>query len=205
MRCIPGTGCLLIVVVVAIGCRSPYHQDQLALLGAGTGAIAGAAIGEATGNTAGGAVIGGVLGAATGSAVGSHMDEVEARNQALYQQRLGRTLEGATTHQDVIAMSAAGLGDQVIISHIKRHGVANIPNAQDLIYLKTNGVSDVVLTAMQNPPSQPATVVSAPVRERVIVEEHHYGPYWGPPRYVHRRHHHHRRHSGVSWGISVRN
>ncbi len=196
---------IVFVIVVAaaasLGCRSPYHQDQLGVLGAGTGALAGAAIGSASGHTAGGAIIGGLVGATAGSAVGSHMDEVEARNQALFQQRLGRRIEGQTTFDDVIAMSKAGLSDQVITAHIRRHGVAQVPSAPDLIYLKNNGVSDIVINTLQNPPVE---VVSAPapVRDRVIVEEHYYGPapYCGP-HWHHRRHYHHR--PGVHWGITV--
>jgi len=196
----------LVVSAASLGCRSPYHQDQLGAFGAGTGALAGAAIGSASGHTAGGAIIGGLVGATAGSAVGAHMDEVEARNQALFQQRLGRRLEGQTTFDDVIAMSKAGLSDQVITAHIRRHGVAQVPSAPDLIYLKNNGVSDVVINMMQNPPVE---VVSALVRERVIVEEHHYGPgpYWGPDPYCgphwHHRRHYHRHRPGVHWGISV--
>ncbi|MFN3148720.1 glycine zipper domain-containing protein [Bremerella sp.] len=190
---------VVIFSAASVGCRSPYHQDQLGVLGAGTGALAGAAIGSASGHTAGGAIIGGLVGATAGSAVGAHMDEVEARNQALFQQRLGRSIEGQTTFDDVIAMSKAGLGDQVITTHIRRHGVAQVPSAHDLVYLKTNGVSDGVINAMQNPPVE---VVSAPVRDRVIVEEHYYGPapYCGP-HWHHRRHYHHR--PGVHWGITV--
>ena len=189
----------IFISAASLGCRSPYHQDQLGVFGAGTGALAGAAIGSASGHTAGGAIIGGLVGATAGSAVGAHMDEVEARNQALFQERLGRRLEGQTTFDDVIAMSKSGLGDQVITTHIRRHGVAQVPSAPDLIYLKNNGVSDAVINAMQNPPVE---VVSAPVRDRVIVEEHYYGPapYCGP-HWHHRRHYHHR--PGVHWGITV--
>ncbi|MEX1039788.1 MAG: glycine zipper domain-containing protein [Pirellulaceae bacterium] len=191
------------------GCRSPYHQDQLAMVGAGTGAIAGAAIGNASGGSSlGGAALGGIVGAVAGSAVGQGMDETEARNRALIEDRLGRQVQGQTTYDDVVAMTRAGLGDQVIITHIRYHGMAQSPTAQDLIYLKNGGVSDPVLAVMQNPPPV-QQVASAPPRH-VIVEEHHYGPgpwgpyYYGPPRryYRHPRHHHHR--SGVSWGVSVR-
>ncbi len=195
---------VLLLSSVTLGCRSPYHQDQLALVGAGTGALAGAAIGNATGSTAGGAIIGGLVGATAGSAVGSHMDEVEARNQALFQQHLGRRIEGATTFDDVIAMSRAGLGEQVIITHIRRHGVAQVPQAPDLIYLKNSGVPDSVINAMQNPPVD--VVRTAPATQPVIIEEHHYGPYWGPPPYRYHRHHrhyHHHHRPGVSWGITI--
>lgn len=187
----------------SVGCRSPYYQDKLALIGAGTGALAGAAIGNASGHSTGGAIIGGIVGATAGGAVGSHMDEVEERNQALFQQRLGRSVEGATTYTDVIAMTNAGLSDQVITTHIRRHGVAQVPEAQDLIYLKENGVSDAVITTLQAPPPTQVVKTVAPPPRTVIVEEYHYGRpyYWGPPPPRRRVHHH----PGVSWGFSFSN
>lgn len=187
------------LVVVAIGCRSPYAQDRLAAAGALTGTVAGAAIGSATGNAGAGALIGAGVGAVAGSATGAAIDESEARNQALFQQRLGRQLAGATTFQDVAAMSQAGLGDQVIISHINSHGVATAPSPQDLIQLKNAGVSDNVLAALQNPPRvvQPVQYVDS---RPIIVEERYYDPWCGPPHY-HYRHHRHPAH--VSWSIGV--
>lgn len=193
----------------ASGCRSPYHQDQLGLVGAGTGAVAGAAIGNATGGSSlGGAALGGIVGAVAGSAVGQGMDEAEARNRALIQERLGRQMEGRVTYDDVVAMTGAGLGDQVIITHIRYHGMAQIPTAHDLIHLKNAGVSDPVLGVMQNPP--PVEQVASVPERQVIVEEHHYGPdpwgpyYYGPPRRYYRHHPRYRR-PGVSWGVTFRN
>ncbi|MFI4874034.1 MAG: glycine zipper domain-containing protein [Blastopirellula sp. JB062] len=186
-------------VVLSIGCRSPYQQDRLAAVGGLTGAVAGAAIGNATGNTGAGALIGAGVGAVAGSAVGQGIDETEARNQALIQERLGRQLAGATTFQDVAAMSQAGLGDQVIISHINSHGVARAPTPQDLINLKNSGVSDPVLAALQNPPQvvQPVKYVES---RPVIIEERYYDPWCYRPYY--RRHPRHR-HPHVSWSIGV--
>ncbi|WP_161603359.1 glycine zipper domain-containing protein [Blastopirellula marina] len=193
---------LAALIVTAIGCRSPYAQDRLAAAGGLTGAVAGAAIGNATGNTAAGALIGAGVGAVAGSAVGSSIDETDARNQAIFQERLGRQLAGATTFQDVAAMSQAGLGDQVIISHINRHGVATSPTPQDLIQLKSAGVSDPVLAALQNPPPlvQPVRYVDS---RPVIIQESYYDPWCAPPyyRYRHPRHHHHPPH--VSWSVGV--
>ncbi|MCC9608153.1 glycine zipper domain-containing protein [Blastopirellula sp. JC732] len=189
------------LVVAAVGCRSPYAQDRLAAAGGLTGAVAGAAIGSATGNAGAGALIGAGVGAVAGSATGAAIDESEARNQAIIQERLGRQLAGATTFQDVVAMSQAGLGDQVIIAHINKHGVATPPTPQDLIGLKNSGVSDAVLATLQNPPPiiQPVRYVD---RRPVVVEEVVYDPWcYGPPyRY---RHHHHHHPPGVSWSIGV--
>ncbi|PQO34062.1 hypothetical protein C5Y96_09800, partial [Blastopirellula marina] len=179
----------------------PYAQDRLAAAGGLTGAVAGAAIGSATGNAGAGALIGAGVGAVAGSATGAAIDEQEARNQAIIQQSLGRQLAGATTFQDVVAMSQAGLGDQVIITHINKHGVATPPTPQDLIGLKSAGVSDPVLATLQNPPPlvQPVRYVD---RRPVVVEEVYYDPWCYHPPYRY-RHHRHCPPPGVSWSIGV--
>jgi len=193
---------LVAAVLAATGCRSPYYADQGALTGGLAGAGIGALIGDASGNAGAGALIGSAVGATSGALIGNGLDEIEARNQALIQQSLGRQLAGAATTDDVVAMSQAGLSDEVIVTHLRVHGVARVPTADDLIRLKQQQVSDRVLQAMQNPPPA-AVAVSGPA----VVEEHYYvapPPVYGPPwRY---RHHHHPRAcrpGGVSWGLSM--
>lgn len=183
---------ILVFSITSSGCRSPYHQDRLAATGGVAGAIAGAAIGEANGNPAAGAVIGTVVGAITGSAIGESMDESEARNQAIIEQQLGHQLAGATSFEDVIAMSQANLGDTVIITHIQNHGVFTHPTAHDLIHLKNSGVSDSVLSALQNPPQPrtPVKTVAAPAPRPIIIRERYHDPYWCHDDFHHRPRHH---------------
>jgi hypothetical protein len=188
------------------GCRSPYYADKGAALGAAAGAITGAAIGNNNGNTAAGAIIGTAVGALTGAAIGDSIDADVARNQALIEQRMGRRMAGAATIPDVIALSKAGLSDDVIVSHIKANGVAAPLRSDDLITLSSNGVSDAVIKAMQNPPLPPTYV--APASRPVVIEEHHYvvpPPYYCDPWYPHYYRPHPRHRSGVSWGVSFRN
>lgn len=193
-------------LVLAAGCRSPYYADHGALAGGLVGAGAGAAIGQHNGNALAGAVIGSAVGAITGNAVGESIDEDIARNNAIIEQRMGRQFSGAVTTTDVVAMSQSGLSEEVIVTHIRANGMAQRPQAGDLIALKNQGVSDRVINAMQQPPvprvSQPVYAAPPPV----IVEEHYYGrPYYGPPPGYWRHHHHghHRHHRpGVSWGFS---
>lgn len=181
----------------AAGCKSPYHADQLG----GAGALVGAGVGAAVtkSNPLAGAAVGALVGGASGTIIGDALDESEARNQALFQQRMGRQFSGSVTNQDIIAMSQAQLGDQVIISHIRNHGVTAPPTAADLVLLKQQGVSDPVLLAMQQPPPGPP-VYAAPPPRPVVVEEHYWGPgpwgprYYGPPH----RHYHGPR---VGWAI----
>ena len=181
-----------LILVCTSGCT--YHSNRLAGVGAVTGAIAGAAIGKDPKAAAIGAGIGGM----TGAAVGGSLDEQQARNEALIAQRMGQSLNGAVTHQQVVAMTQAGLSDAVITTHINTYGVAQPPHANDLIALRQAGVSDAVLNSLQTA-SVPRVAAAPPV----ILEEHIVSPvvhvpfHHCPPRYRHR--------SGVHWGFSFSN
>ncbi len=194
---------LLFVVSIISGCRSPYHSDKFGLFGGLAGAGLGAAIGEASGKSAEGALVGAAIGSLTGAVLGDQLDEVEARNQAMIERQLGRQMAGAVTIDDAIAMSKAGLGDEVIRTHIAAYGVARSLHAQDLIMLKQQGVSDAVIQSLQSPPSRATRSQDPPPRRAppVIVEEHYYGSPF-PFSWRGYGRHHHRRRPGVSWGFS---
>ena len=72
------------------------------------------------GNTGAGALVGAGVGVLGGATVGSGIDESEARNRALIEARLGRQLAaGAVSPEDVVAMSRAGVNEEVIINQIR--------------------------------------------------------------------------------------
>ena len=207
---------LVALTISTLGCASPYYADRGAGVGALTGAGLGALVGEGSGHTAEGAVVGAAVGAISGAVIGDHIDKDIARNNAEVQARMGRQMAGAVTTADVVAMSQAGLGDEVIATHIQANGVAQRPQAGDLIILKNQGVSDRVINALQNAPPPGGAVVAAPMYAQpmysqpmygppVIVEEHFYGP---PVVYARPRHWHHGppppRQVGWSVGISGR-
>lgn len=182
----------LATALLLMGCASPYRADQGALFGGLTGAGLGAVVGSAVGDPLAGAAIGAGAGVLTGAVVGGELDKIEARNRAEIETRLGRQLAaGAVTFEDVIAMTRAGVSEEVIVNHVRIHGPARLPQANDLIYLQQNGVSQRVVQAMQQPPTQQGapTVVAAPQPPpQVIVAEPYYGPAWhggwvyAPPR-----------------------
>jgi len=123
------------------------------------------------------------VGALTGAAIGNGMDETEARNRAYIEQRLQRRVAaGATTIDDVVSMHNAGVSDQVIVTHLRYHGLVRELTAQDLIALQQQGLSPAVIQAMQTPPAAPAqpqtVVVGQPAPPPVIVEEYYYGHPW---------------------------
>jgi hypothetical protein len=183
---------LCMAVVSTTGCQSPYHSDQGALMGGLLGAGTGAIVGGATGHPGAGAAIGAGVGALSGAAIGNGMDEVEANNRAMIAQQLGRQVApGAVTPGDVIAMTKAGVNEELIVNHVHAHGMATPLQAADLIQLQQEGVSTQVISQMQASPPRPAqpVVVQQAGPPPVIIEEYRYSPYWGPGCYPYHRWH----------------
>lgn len=207
-------GTLLIFSSLSTGeLSAQQHTTRGTLFGGVAGALAGAAIGDRNDEAAAGALIGGVLGGLTGAAIGNSVDQEQARTHAYYQQRLAE-VRRAVTASDVVTMSRNGLGDAVIINQIRENGVARRLEVADVIALHQQGVSEPVITAMQQAPlaSTIAPSYAAPVvieRERYVAPHvivtpapryHYYyrpHPHYCPPHYRHRPQ------SGVSWSLHV--
>jgi outer membrane protein with glycine zipper len=198
---------VLLLPFFASGCHSPYYADRGALFGGLTGAGVGAVVGDAAGNAGAGAIIGSAVGALTGAAVGENIDADLARSKAEIEARMGRQMQGAVTPQDVIAMTQAGLSDDVITTHIRANGMAQPLAVGDLIGLRNMGVRDSVINAMQQTPPRAAQVAPGyypaypgyPPPGRQMIVEHYYQP-WGPPPPA--VYYHHRPRGRVSWGVS---
>lgn len=182
----PSVG-LTLAIVSLFGCASPYHQDQGTLFGGLLGAGTGAIIGGATGHPGAGAAIGAGVGALSGAAIGHGQDEIEAKNRAMIAQQMGRQVSaGAVTPNDVISMTRAGVNEELIVNHIRAHGMAAPLQTADLIGLQQQGITPRVVATMQacppQPPPQPQAVyVEQPAPPPVVLE---YG--WGPRYYPHR-------------------
>ena len=165
----------MIAALLSGGCAS--YTDQGALTGGALGLGTGALVGHAMGNTAAGALIGTGVGALGGAAVGSAMDESEARNRALIEQRLGHQVApGAVSIQDVVAMTRAGIDETVIVTHIRSHGLAAPLQTADLIYLQQQGVSRGVVEAMQTQPVATVQPVAVPAYPPPVMVDG--GPYY---------------------------
>ena len=168
-------------------------------MGGATGAGLGALVGEAAADEPlAGAAIGTAVGVVTGATIGNGLDEVATQNRAAIQQAAYR----AVTLQDVAQMSAGGLSDDVIISHVHSNGLTARPTAADLVGLRQAGVSNEVIRALQAPPA-PLIVTPPPIYSHppVIYSARHYGrrcpPPYGPIRHGPRKH--------VHWGVSFGN
>ena len=178
----------------------PAKSKSLGIFGGLAGAGIGAAIGQEGGDALPGAAIGGAIGALSGAILGGAVDDEETRQNVYRQQQYEQQQQWAqrVSLTEVVSMSQAGLGDEVIINQIRTKGMAQTLTSNDLIVLKQQGVSDRVINAMQYQP-QPTQVIRQ-VRP-IVVQEHYYHP--RPYRSYHHYHHghHHHGHSGIHFRI----
>jgi outer membrane lipoprotein SlyB len=182
--------CILAIILAVSGCESASNTDKGALLGGLGGAGLGAIAGNALGNTGAGAAIGAGVGALSGAAIGASKDDTEARNRATDAQLAAqRARVGTVTVNDVINMTQSRVNDELIITHIRTHGMVAPPTANDLVVLQQYGVNPRVVQAMQEqPPPQPVPVlVQQPGQPVIVGGGYYYGdPYYYGPHYYHR-------------------
>lgn len=183
-----------------------YRNDKAegTVVGGALGAITGALIGGKK-NRGGGALIGAGVGALSGNLIGRHKDEADAYRAAVGASTVARANQQAAaravTNLDLIRMTQAGVGDDLIISTIRARGARLDLSPEALIALKENGVSERVMIAAQAmtrgrvvaPAPVPATIVTEVPPPQVIFvppprRVYHYGPRYYQPR---RRAHYH--------------
>jgi hypothetical protein len=116
------------------------------LIGAGTGAV----IGNATGHTGAGALIGAGVGALSGGLIGHAVDESEKREAQLAAASAPRPLSIA----EIATMAQSHVTDDVIISQIRATGSVFYLSSQDIIWLKSQNVSDAVVQEMLATPGR---------------------------------------------------
>lgn len=148
--------------ILTAGCSSMNNTEKGALGGGAIGAGAGALIGHATGNTGAGAAIGAGVGALTGALVGNDMDKQEQKQKDAI--AAAQMAHGPVGVGEVVQMTQHHIGDDVIINQIRSTGSVFNLSANDILYLKENGVSDVVIHEMQDTQYRPrrAYVYGAP-------------------------------------------
>jgi uncharacterized membrane protein YebE (DUF533 family) len=156
------------------GCESlpGGEKEQGAVIGGAGGAAAGAAIGGKD-HRLGGAIIGGILGAGGGYLVGTKMEEKDKNDTAAKKQQAEAAAQkakenpasaddvksastadlnndGFVTLDEVTAMEKAGLSDKEQIRRLERtQQYFELTSAQQ-DYLRQQGVSDDVISAMRD-------------------------------------------------------
>jgi hypothetical protein len=171
------------LLLLSGGCQTPSHAAKGTVLGGLLGAGTGAVVGHALGDTGAGAAIGAGAGALGGAAIGNALDESEAKNREAIAEQLGREVPaGSVSTADVIAMTRAGVNEDLIINHIRANRMTAPLQANDLIGLQQQGISTRVIGAMQESPPLPAqpAATARPGQTPVIVQEYYYHPFWGP-------------------------
>jgi surface antigen len=142
-------GVVLLPGLLACGCASMTPTEKGVgtggLIGAGTGAL----IGKATGNTGAGAVIGAGVGALTGGLIGNGIEQSDKRQEARLAAAQAQAEQAhALGVTDIVQMAQSHVSDEVIISQIRSTGSVFRLSSNDTIWLKQQGVSDVVIQEM---------------------------------------------------------
>jgi hypothetical protein len=123
---------------------------------------------------------------AAAPALGTSLDDIDARNRADIAAQLGRPVApGPATPQEVAAMARAGIDSRFIICYINRSTNMQPINAQGVIYLHEQGVSEQVIQAMLTPGAADTRVEIARAMPRhIYIVEDPWWPYYYPyPRY----------------------
>jgi len=173
----------VVMLTLALFATPAFGQSR-AQEGAVAGGIAGAILGGIAGHqndeTPEGIAIGGAVGAIAGGLLGRSQDDQMMRDYRYQQyetQQYQERVQAAVSIQDAISLSRSGLSDNLIVNQIRTNGVQQKIGVNEIITLHQNGVSELVINAMQQ--TQQAgpspTVVSQPrpvvVQQRPIVFE----------------------------------
>ena len=135
-------GAVLPVVLVS-GCQSMNSTEKGAVAGGGIGAGTGALVGHAVGNTGAGAVIGGLAGALVGGAVGNDIDKEKEREARL------AAAPPPLQLTDVASMAQQHISDGIIVNQIRTTGSVYQLTADQIVWLRQQGVSEPVIAEMQ--------------------------------------------------------
>ncbi len=191
---------ILIATLAAVaitGTKNAAAQNNLqrgATLGGLGGAVIGGLIGDNSNKAGEGAAIGGVVGVVAGSLLGNAADKdaalrsqqryyAQQQHQIAQQQQAAAIQQSAVTLNDVVNMTRSGLSDSLIINQIHQRGYLGQKLAvNDIIALHQNGVSENIISSLQNAPSpqiaqthvvETHPVVAAPVvvRQPVVVQQ----------------------------------
>jgi len=157
------------VVVAMSACQElpGERKTQGAVIGGAAGAAVGAAV--AKDNRLLGALIGGALGAGGGYVIAAKTDKIETedRDSAVQAARKAQenpatpedarramtadlNLDGFVTLDEVVAMQQAGFSDEEMLSRMRQTDQIFELTEEHRQYLRDRGVSDAVITQMEN-------------------------------------------------------
>lgn len=131
-----------------LGCQTTKTRAvEGAVIGGLVGATAGGVIGHQSHHGAEGAGIGAAVGALTGAIVGS---QIEKPGQSTQPTPATQNVNpNQMTIQQIVDFTKQGINEDVIIDKIRLSNSKFKLNAEDISYLKQQGVSQKVIDAMQ--------------------------------------------------------
>jgi hypothetical protein len=141
--------CIIFLILLPLsGCASNKSRvAEGAIIGGIIGAGAGGIIGHQSHHGAEGAGIGAAAGILTGALIGSQISKPQ--NPSSSGQLSGGPSANQMSMQSIIDLSKQSVNDAVIIDRIKMTNSRFNLTQQDIDNLKTQGVSDAVIAAMQ--------------------------------------------------------
>lgn len=151
----------LLLFIPTVGCAT--HEGTGAAVGGLLGAGTGAVIGQAAGNTGAGALLGAGVGALAGAAVGNAEDRREHREAVV---AAAATSQGPMSTADVIKLTQSNVHESTIIKQIQTSRTVFQLTADDVVSLKSYGVTDNVINAMLDTARRPIRPV---IYERPVV------------------------------------
>jgi len=147
-------GNFLIAVVFLMALSGCAENQTKVAEGAGIGGILGAVVGGVVGHqqkgdhAIGGALIGGALGAAAGGIAGSQIENKNATPKQVPVTSQAMPISQITMQQ-IVDWTKQGLSGDEIISRIRTTYSTYALTADDINYLRREGVSQRVIEAMQ--------------------------------------------------------
>lgn len=139
-----------IILFMLNGCQDAKSKAaEGAVVGGVLGAAAGGIIGHQGGHGGEGAGIGAAVGAVAGGLIGSQIEKKPAQTTVPNQNPTQETLQNQEVSVlQVIELSKQGTPDDVIIDKINKTNSKFKLSAEDINYLKKQGISQKVIDAM---------------------------------------------------------
>jgi uncharacterized protein YcfJ len=134
------------ILAVSCGCQSsPNRAGEGAVIGGALGAGLGAIIGHQSGETGEGAALGAGAGALAGALIGSQ----QQKQPRAVQQQVQANNPNQMSAAQIVELTRQGVHEDVVVDRIKMSGSRFNLSQGDIDYLRSQGVTQKVINAMQ--------------------------------------------------------
>ncbi len=141
---------VIVMIVLSAGCQNTQNRTgEGAVIGGLLGAAAGGIIGHQDGHGGEGAAIGAAAGALTGALVGSQVKKQPQPSSRQPAQSVQAANPNQMPLQQIVSLTKQGVNEDVIIDKVRLTSSRYSLSQADIDYLKNEGVSQKVISAMQ--------------------------------------------------------